>query len=177
MVAVLPAVKQVPLSPGSRAWDAALQKTVQCLRDRHPPMLPSSRPTAACQAGAIHQLWYNQHRVSLGRSIYGAIELLKGLQEMNVVWPAHYPRFNAPTPLRPTHYRNLPRFGQASVRLLYRGRLSQPRRSPPPLRPFAAVLDLARAAHRGRVKQRRRESRKPLSLAWSPPRSHRSFPS
>lgn len=43
------------------------------------------------QAGAIHQLWYNQHRSTLGRSITKVVELLKELQQMNAQWPAHYP--------------------------------------------------------------------------------------
>lgn len=43
------------------------------------------------QATAIHQLWYNQHRVALGRAINGVIETLKDLQDMNAKWPAHYP--------------------------------------------------------------------------------------
>ncbi|KAK0623585.1 hypothetical protein B0T14DRAFT_602132 [Immersiella caudata] len=43
------------------------------------------------QTGAAHQMWYNLHRASLGRSINTVVELLKGLQEMNVTWPAHYP--------------------------------------------------------------------------------------
>ncbi|KAI1500417.1 putative mitochondrial fission protein [Biscogniauxia marginata] len=43
------------------------------------------------QAAAVSQLWYNQQRVSLGRSITKVVELLEGLQEINVTWPAHYP--------------------------------------------------------------------------------------
>ncbi|TQS36978.1 hypothetical protein Golomagni_02563 [Golovinomyces magnicellulatus] len=43
------------------------------------------------QANAIHQLWYNQHRVTLARSISRVIETLKSLQEMNSIWPACYP--------------------------------------------------------------------------------------
>ncbi|KAK7416821.1 mitofusin [Neonectria magnoliae] len=43
------------------------------------------------QSGAIHQLWYNAHRSSLGRSINRVIDLLEGFQEMNASWPAHYP--------------------------------------------------------------------------------------
>ncbi|APA07867.1 hypothetical protein sscle_03g026370 [Sclerotinia sclerotiorum 1980 UF-70] len=43
------------------------------------------------QANAIHQLWYNQHRVTLGRSINRVVETLKSLQEMNAQWPAIYP--------------------------------------------------------------------------------------
>ncbi|ROT42118.1 transmembrane GTPase fzo1 [Sodiomyces alkalinus F11] len=54
------------------------------------------------QAGAIHQLWYNQHRSTLGRSITKVVELLKHLQQMNAQWPAHYPSVqrtdNTPTP-------------------------------------------------------------------------------
>lgn len=40
---------------------------------------------------AISQLWYNQQRVALGRSINRVIDLLQGLQETNATWPAHYP--------------------------------------------------------------------------------------
>ncbi|KAI1880252.1 hypothetical protein JX265_001873 [Neoarthrinium moseri] len=43
------------------------------------------------QDAAIHQLWYNQQRLKLARSINKAVDLLKNLQEMNVTWPAHYP--------------------------------------------------------------------------------------
>ncbi|OTB07945.1 hypothetical protein M426DRAFT_317447 [Hypoxylon sp. CI-4A] len=43
------------------------------------------------QAAAVAQLWYNQHRTSLNRSISRVIELLKNLQDINVTWPAHYP--------------------------------------------------------------------------------------
>ncbi|KAB5558463.1 transmembrane GTPase fzo1 [Coniochaeta sp. 2T2.1] len=48
------------------------------------------------QNGAIHQLWYNQHRVALGRSINRVVELLRGLQDFNVSWPAHYPSVQRP---------------------------------------------------------------------------------
>lgn len=54
-------------------------------------------------SGAIHQLWYNQHRVALGRSISRVVELLRELQSFNAKWPAHYPSVQrpdgAPTPL------------------------------------------------------------------------------
>ncbi|KAK8108978.1 hypothetical protein PG984_014779 [Apiospora sp. TS-2023a] len=43
------------------------------------------------QAAAVHQLWYNKQRLALGRAINGVVDLLKGLQETNVTWPAHYP--------------------------------------------------------------------------------------
>ncbi|KAM7189161.1 hypothetical protein V8F20_010272 [Naviculisporaceae sp. PSN 640] len=43
------------------------------------------------QTGAVHQLWYNRHRATLGRSINSVVEMLRSLQEMNVNWPAHYP--------------------------------------------------------------------------------------
>ncbi|KAL0931388.1 Mitofusin FZO1 [Colletotrichum truncatum] len=62
--------------------------------DRHIPTPTNGQLSEAdrrSQAGAIHQLWYNAHRVTLGRSINKVIELLKELQEMNVSWPAHYP--------------------------------------------------------------------------------------
>ncbi|TPX09472.1 uncharacterized protein E0L32_009360 [Thyridium curvatum] len=73
------------LIPGSPAWDSATQA------DR--PLDSSSYTNGShhAQAGAVHQLWYNKHRVTLERSINRVIELLKGLQEKNASWPAHYP--------------------------------------------------------------------------------------
>ncbi|KAH6624666.1 hypothetical protein B0J18DRAFT_185803 [Chaetomium sp. MPI-SDFR-AT-0129] len=50
-------------------------------------ILPDHRP----QPGAVHQLWYNQHRATLARAISTVVELLRELQEKNTVWPAHYP--------------------------------------------------------------------------------------
>ncbi len=82
------------LVPGSPAWDAAMQE-----EDTLMPLSADVDRLAAgqrIQAGAIHQLWYNKHRASLGRSIHAAIELLRGLQEMNVAWPAHYPAVQRP---------------------------------------------------------------------------------
>lgn len=43
------------------------------------------------QSGAIHQMWYNAHRSTLGRSINKVMDLLENLREMNTSWPAHYP--------------------------------------------------------------------------------------
>lgn len=63
------------------------------------------------QATAIHQLWYNQHRVALGRSIARAVETLKGLQEMNATWPATYPSVQRAESALPQ--RNDPRPGLA----------------------------------------------------------------
>lgn len=42
-------------------------------------------------SGAIHQMWYNSHRATLGRSINKVLDLLHSLQQMNSSWPAHYP--------------------------------------------------------------------------------------
>ncbi|CAK7272711.1 mitofusin [Sporothrix epigloea] len=55
------------------------------------------------QAGAVHQMWYNQHRVALGKSISQVADILRGLQKTNTSWPAHYPtvqRISATAPLR-----------------------------------------------------------------------------
>ncbi|KAI6784766.1 Transmembrane GTPase-like protein [Emericellopsis cladophorae] len=59
----------------------------------HPSMSSAvgSHPHGQPQSGAIHQMWYNQQMASLSRSIGKALELLKGLREMNESWPAHYP--------------------------------------------------------------------------------------
>ncbi|KAI9815858.1 MAG: mitofusin [Phylliscum demangeonii] len=57
-------------------------------------------------ASHVHQLYFNQNRVALGRAINRTIETLKGLQEMNSTWPAHYPSVHRqetrPDPHRPS---------------------------------------------------------------------------
>lgn len=58
-------------------------------RDQNRPSNPAA--DRRLQAAAVHQLWYNQHRVSLGRAINRAVDTLRTLQEFNVSWPAHYP--------------------------------------------------------------------------------------
>lgn len=40
----------------------------------------------------------NQNRVALGRAINRTVESLRGLQEMNSTWPAHYPSVQRPEP-------------------------------------------------------------------------------
>ncbi len=78
---------------GVPAWNPAL--TEDRPTPSHSPMPRGSGEAAdndrRIQANAIHQLWYNQHRVALGRSINRVVETLKSLQEMNATWPATYP--------------------------------------------------------------------------------------
>ncbi|KAI1484683.1 putative mitochondrial fission protein [Biscogniauxia mediterranea] len=72
---------------GSPRTDPSLARDMSMLRQ------PTGSPETdqRNQASAVSQLWYNQQRVSLGRSITKVIELLESLQETNVTWPAHYP--------------------------------------------------------------------------------------
>ncbi|KAI5457714.1 hypothetical protein BGZ63DRAFT_364089 [Mariannaea sp. PMI_226] len=74
------------------------------------------------QSGAIHQMWYNAHRATLGRSINRTVELLRELQEVNASWPAHYPsvqrtRAASPEPAtsRPTLSHTQSRIDDAST--------------------------------------------------------------
>ncbi|GAB1320324.1 mitofusin [Madurella fahalii] len=70
-------------------WDPAIHED----RPIRPQASSSNHvaPDHRSQAGTVHQLWYNQHRATLGRAISAVVELLKELQEKNTVWPAHYP--------------------------------------------------------------------------------------
>ena len=55
-------------------------------------------------ASHVHQLYYNQNRVALGRSITRTVHTLKNLQRMNSTWPAHYPSVHSthePAPSKP----------------------------------------------------------------------------
>lgn len=85
---------------GSVAGDGGPAWSPRITEDRpapaHSPMVRGQTSEASdnerrLQASAIHQLWYNQHRVALGRSINRVVETLKSLQEMNATWPATYP--------------------------------------------------------------------------------------
>lgn len=89
---------------GSIAGDGA--PLIGASGDHHQALVD---PDRRMQAGAIHQLYYNSHRVALARSINLAIQLLKGLREMNAKWPAHYPSVqgtDTPTSPRPGNLRH-----------------------------------------------------------------------
>ncbi|KAI1007516.1 hypothetical protein K3495_g707 [Podosphaera aphanis] len=66
------------------------------------------------QANAIHQLWYNQHRATLARSINRVIETLKTLQEMNSTWPATYPSVQRAEAAQPQQIRRRSGFNHPS---------------------------------------------------------------
>jgi mitofusin len=85
------------------AWDSAIHED----RPIHSQASSSSNHVATtdhrAQTSAVHQLWYNQHRATLGRAISTVVELLRELQEKNALWPAHYPSvqraaLDAPSP-------------------------------------------------------------------------------
>ncbi|SPO03047.1 related to GTP-binding protein FZO1, required for biogenesis of mitochondria [Cephalotrichum gorgonifer] len=84
-------------STGDDLWHPALHA------DTHIPLsYDGSEAHRRAQAGAVHQLWYNQHRGTLGRSIGCVLDLLRELQEMNATWPAHYPSVQKADPARST---------------------------------------------------------------------------
>ena len=83
-------------STGDDLWHPALHPDTPV-----PSPLDDSDAHRRAQAGAVHQLWYNRHRNSLGRSISRVLELLKDLQEMNATWPAHYPSVQKAEPRPP----------------------------------------------------------------------------
>lgn len=105
------------------------------------------------QSGAIHQLWYNQHRVALGRSINRVVELLKGLQDYNVSWPAHYPSVQrpegAPTPLHRSSTR--PNFQHTNTTSADFG----PSASAPPLRRAMTSLEEQAVAESSKAAENR----------------------
>ncbi|KAL9000290.1 MAG: hypothetical protein Q9169_001007 [Polycauliona sp. 2 TL-2023] len=52
---------------------------------------PAAEKERRVLASHIHQLYYNQNRVKLGRSITQTVDTLEQLQRMNSTWPAQYP--------------------------------------------------------------------------------------
>ncbi|KAL1887699.1 mitofusin [Sporothrix stenoceras] len=88
----------------SFAWDSAVQDNQHMYPAASSSSAADFEASRRLQAGAVHQMWYNQHRVALGKSITQVVELLKGLQKTNMSWPAHYPtvqRISATAPLPP----------------------------------------------------------------------------
>jgi len=86
----------------------------ELLQDRPtpPPQFPGQSDMTESEkkvlASHIHQLYYNQNRVALAKSIGQTIELLRQLQEMNAKWPAHYPSVQSPQQERPPSRPGMP---------------------------------------------------------------------
>jgi GTP-binding protein EngB required for normal cell division len=61
---------------------------------------PAAENERKILASHVHQLYYNQNKTALARAITRTVDSLKRLQEMNAVWPAHYPSVqrSEPTP-------------------------------------------------------------------------------
>ena len=76
----------------------------------HTPTLPGQSNAASeherqVLASHVHQLYYNQNRVTLGRAISRIIDTLKDLQEFNdKEWPAHYPSIHSAQEPLPTRF-------------------------------------------------------------------------
>ena len=77
------------------------------------------------QDAAIHQLWYNKHRVTLARAINQVVDLLEGLREMNITWPAIYPSVQ-----RTEMDRSVPRPGIRHTSSAANGHMSPPHPKP-----------------------------------------------
>ncbi|KAI4112763.1 MAG: hypothetical protein LQ338_008276, partial [Usnochroma carphineum] len=92
----------------SRGWHPGL--TEDQPTPSHTPTIPGEYNPAAenerrVLASHVHQLYYNQNRVKLGRAITKTVDTLRELQERNNSWPAQYPNVhqpeNNPHPTRP----------------------------------------------------------------------------
>ncbi|KAF2015044.1 hypothetical protein BU24DRAFT_493521 [Aaosphaeria arxii CBS 175.79] len=62
------------------------------------------------QRSQVLQLRYNKNKNALARAIQGTVDTLKGFQEMNLSWPAHYPSAQQ-DPQSPQHSRTESRPG------------------------------------------------------------------
>ncbi|KAL8736046.1 MAG: hypothetical protein Q9166_000608 [cf. Caloplaca sp. 2 TL-2023] len=93
----------------ARGWHPGL--TEDQPTPSHTPTLPGEYNPAAenerrVLASHVHQLYYNQNRVKLGRAITKTLDTLRELQEKNsTTWPAQYPNVcqqeRDPHPTRP----------------------------------------------------------------------------
>lgn len=64
-------------------------------------MNPAAENERKILAGHVHQMYYNQNRVQLGRAINRTVDMLKDLQHKNSSWPAQYPQVRRPSNSRP----------------------------------------------------------------------------
>ena len=62
---------------------------------------PAAENERKILAGHVHQMYYNQNRVQLGRAINKTVDLLTGLQHKNSTWPAQYPQVRRSSNSRP----------------------------------------------------------------------------
>ncbi|MCJ1478843.1 mitofusin [Lambiella insularis] len=91
----------------ARGWHPGL--THDLPTPAHTPTLmgetnPAAENERRVLASHVHQLYYNQNRVALGRAINRTIDTLRDLKQTNSTWPAHYPSIqpiHEPTPSRP----------------------------------------------------------------------------
>ncbi len=84
---------------GSKGWDLGLtvdQPTPEFTSRTPDDMNPDADKDRRMMASHVHQLYYNQNRAALGRQITRTVETLKGLQQMNSIWPAQYPSVREP---------------------------------------------------------------------------------
>src|ERR1700761_1129483 len=66
------------------------------LRPRAAPAPTSNGDKRTAIASHIHQLHYNQNKTTLSRAITKTVDTLRKLQDMNAIWPAHYPSMQRP---------------------------------------------------------------------------------
>ncbi|KAL8712123.1 MAG: hypothetical protein Q9220_003557 [cf. Caloplaca sp. 1 TL-2023] len=81
----------------TRGWHPGL--TADQPTPSHTPTLPGEYNPAAeherrVLASHVHQLYYNQNRVKLGRAVTKTVDILRELQEHNSSWPAQYPNIH-----------------------------------------------------------------------------------
>ena len=84
---------------GSKGWHPGLtaDQPMPEFNSRTPDeMNPDTEKDRRVIASHVHQLYYNQNRAALGRQITKTVETLKGLQQMNSIWPAQYPSVREP---------------------------------------------------------------------------------
>jgi replication fork clamp-binding protein CrfC len=95
---------------------------------------PANENERRVLASHIHQLYYNQNKNALGRAINETVDALKKLQEMNSVWPAHYPSVQRTDTATPSPERSDPRPGLHHTQSTMGGAQQGP---PAPSRPTA----------------------------------------
>ncbi|KAK4177459.1 putative transmembrane GTPase FZO1 [Triangularia setosa] len=139
-------------NPASSGWDKVIHED----RPMRAMAGHSNDADRTAQASAVHQLWYNQHRNTLGRAISTVVELLSDLQRFNETWPAHYPSVQRAALDSPSRPSSRPGFHQAystAGDLVNGPQFNAPH--PPLRRAMTSLEDAAAAAESSRAAETR----------------------
>lgn len=151
-------------------WHPSLDRDVYTPSNGNGSPIDAAPEHRRIVANHVHQLYYNQNRTALSRSITKTVEILRRLQDLNTKWPAHYPSVqrtedvspSSPSPSRPGSRPGLNHatstfHGQQSMTATtpLRPRPRQPKRAETSIGENSSVAESSKAAEKKSVPEPR----------------------